>query len=359
MKTPSAVHLVHFYSAPGGIEAICSRILPSFSGNTFRVFVVRPPAEETINVYEGSDVQVTYGSRSNPVALFILWKYARRNRNDIFHLFNLGPFFLLAARIAGARRIVYSIHGTRYWKNFRQRAIRKNAWRLALGRNVIVTSNSEYSRRVFIDNVCRSHPVKVVYNPIGSNRFVPAPSPVMSNRPGELKIIYAGRLEHGKNLDKWIDIALYLHGRNERLIFEIYGTGPLGITLGERIKKAGAENFITLKGYRSDIENVFRDADLLLFLSEYESFGNVVVECILCGTPVIASDIPSMREIFSDYPVFLVDPDSDPGSRIAVLLQNYEALSDAATSAGKSFRERFSDHSYIESMNNIYSTWNG
>lgn len=359
MNTPPVVHLVHFYSAPGGIEALCSRILPSFNRYTLRVFVIRPPSEDTINVYEGSDVPVTFGSRNNLVALLMLWKYARRNRDDIFHLFNLGPFFLLSVRLAGAGRIVYSIHGSRYWKNTIQRALRKSAWRLALGKNVIITSNSEFSRRVFLDNVCRSHPVNVVYNPIGSDRFRPGPLPAISRKSGELKIIYAGRLDHGKNLDKWIDIAVDLHGRNERLTFEVYGTGPLRIPLGERIRKAGAENYISLKGFRSDIENVFRDADLLLFLSEFESFGNVVVECILCGTPVIASDIPSMREIFRDYPVFLVDSSGDLPCQIEERINKYEVLSDAAEKAGLSFRERFSGQSYIESMNIIYSTWNG
>lgn len=359
MKKTPVVHLVHFYSAPGGIEAICSRIMPSFSGYTFRVFCVRPPGEGRISVYEGSDVPVTFGSADNLAALYLLWRYVRRHRGDIFHLFNLGPFFLLAVRLAGAGRIVYSIHGTRYWKNFRQKFLRKIAWRLALGEKVVVTSNSEYSRKMFLENVNRGNPVKVVYNPIGSDRFVPGPSERHRRNPGEFKIIYAGRLDLGKNLDRWTDIALFLHGRDERLVFEIYGTGPLTVSLGEKIRKAGAENYISLKGYRSDIENVFRNADLLLFLSEYESFGNVVVECILCGTPVIASDIPSMREIFRDYPVFLVVPDQDLPRRIAELIHDYDVLSDAAADAAINFRQRFSEQSYIESLNIIYSTLNG
>ena len=54
----------------------------------------------------------------------------------------------------------------------------------------------------------------------------------------------------------------------------------------------------------------------MMFLSEYELFGNAVVESILCGTPVIASDIPSLREIFRNYPQFLVPADGRMGSDI-------------------------------------------
>jgi glycosyltransferase involved in cell wall biosynthesis len=350
-----AVHLVHFYSSPGGIEILSSRLLSSFSGYLFRVFVIRPAAEGQINVYEGADVPVCYGSRNNLHAMFRLWKYARRHRDEIFHLFNLGPFFLMTVRLAGARRIIYSIHGTKYWKNRWQRAVRKPLWKMAVSKNVTVTSNSEYSKSVFLEKVCRDTSISVIYNPISSGRFVPSPA---KRESALFKILYAGRLNTGKNLDKWIDVAVDLHGRLDKTTFEIYGSGPLCQALTEKIRSRGAEGYITLKGYRSDIENVFRDANLLLFLSEYESFGNVVVESVLCGTPVIASDIPAMREIFRDYPVFLVSPEGDLPGKIAERLKDYGLLADAAMTAGMNFRKRFSEKAYISSLDKIYlSQW--
>ena len=147
-------------------------------------------------------------------------------------------------------------------------------------------------------------------------------------------------------------------GGIDKTIFEIYGSGPLSQALTEKIRSSGAEEYITLKGYRSDIERVFRDADLMLFLSEYESFGNVVVESILCGTPVIASDIPAMREIFRDYPVFLVSPDEDLPGQIADRLRDYSRLAEAVKAAEMNFRERFSEKAYINSLDKIYlSQW--
>lgn len=357
------VHLVHFYSSPGGIEVLSSRLLTSFSGYTFRVFVIRPVTEGGINVYEGTDVSVNYGSRNNLYAMFRLWRYACRHRDEVFHLFNLGPFFLMCVRLTGARRIIYSIHGTKYWKNSWQRAVRRPFWKWAISKNVKITSNSEYSRSVFTDKIDRNAGIQVVYNPMSSDRFVHQPS---GKEPGVFKIVYAGRLNTGKNLEKWIDVAVELHGKAHDLhgrlkmtTFEVYGTGPLYQPLIEKIRSMGAEDYITLKGYRSDIENVFHEADLLLFLSEYESFGNVVVESILCGTPVIASDIPSMREIFRDYPIFLVSPEGDLSGQIAARLQDYDSLIDAAATANINFRERFSEKAYINKLNEIYISCNG
>ncbi len=94
----------------------------------------------------------------------------------------------------------------------------------------------------------------------------------MMKDPGIMKIVYVGRLNTGKNLEKWVDVAVDLHRRLNRTTFEIYGTGPLSQALTDKIRSLEAEDYITLPGYRSDIENVFREADLLLFLSEYEIF---------------------------------------------------------------------------------------
>ncbi len=354
MEGQPVVHIVHFYSSPGGIELLSSRLLPSFSGYDFRVFVIRPPAEERENVYTGAVVPVQYGSLNNLTALCRLWRYARRHREEIFHLFNLGPFYLLAVRLAGAANIVYGIHGTRYWKNRWQRALHRPLWKLALRKNVKITSNSEYSRSVFMKEVCGSARVTVLYNPVSNNRFVPS-AERREQRP--LKIIYTGRLNRGKNLEKWIDIAVDLHEKLDRPVFEIYGSGPMERLLAAKIRTLGAESYISLKGYRSDIENVFRDADLLLFLSEYESFGNVVVESILCGTPVMVSDIPSMREIFRDYPLFLLESGGEISGQVVSRLSDYDSLARAARIAGDDFRERFSEKNYIGQLKSIYNTF--
>jgi glycosyltransferase involved in cell wall biosynthesis len=48
---------------------------------------------------------------------------------------------------------------------------------------------------------------------------------------------------------------------------------------------------------RSDLAAVYRRATMLLLPSEGEGFGLPVVEAMTCGTPVVASDIPALREV--------------------------------------------------------------
>ena len=354
MGESDTVHLVHFYSSPGGIEVLSSRIIKSFTEVSFRVFTIRPPVPGAIDVYEGSGVPRSFGSTINIRAMFRLMSHVRRNRSDIFHLLNAGPYFLLAARLAGATRIVYSIRGTRYWGDFFQRLVRKSIWRIALNSKIRFISNSEFSRQVFHEKIDHGADIKVLYNPVADSRF---PLYAGRDRKEIMKIIYAGRLNDGKNLEKWVDLACQIHSDLDRTEFEIYGSGPLEEKLKEKITDLGASGYISVKGFRKDIENVYREADVFLFLSEYESFGNVVVESILCGTPVIAADIPSMREIFRDYPDFLVDAEGDLRQQIHKKLLDHDHLSGLALKASEDFRTRFSMKAHIAALGKIYSSF--
>lgn len=69
---------------------------------------------------------------------------------------------------------------------------------------------------------------------------------------------------------------------------------------------------VTSLGYVRDEElrRAYRDAAVLLLLSEYEAYGLPVIEALASGTPVVMSDQPAPRSLFSDEPaVHFVDGD--------------------------------------------------
>jgi len=326
-----------------------------FPGTGFSVFVIRPPVRGNINVYEHSALQVTYGSRNNFTAAYRLWRFGRINKDAIIHGFNIGPFFLLVIRLAGIRKAVYSVRGTLHYNNFLQKVVRRSVWRMAIAPGYRFIANSEYSRDVFLRymNIGRSR-IKVIYNPVNSDRLT---LPNVKKGDQTLDIIYVGRLAEGKNLFRWLDMAVSIHEIRNDSRFYLYGVGPLKEKLMEYVHSIRAEEFVCFNGFLRDISAAYHRADLMMFLSEFESFGNAVVESILCGTPVIASDIPSLREIFGNYPQFLVPTDGRMKSDILEKINDLEKLKRSVADATLEFRIRFSTGQHIDGLKNVYSSF--
>jgi glycosyltransferase involved in cell wall biosynthesis len=347
------VHIVHFSSKPGGIEVLLPVLINNLKSYDFKSFVLRPHPENEASVYEKVFVNITYG-KSNYLTYWKLFLYSRKNRKDIFHVFNIGPFALLSIRLAGVKKLVYGIHGTIYWKTKTQFFFRKSAWKVAMHFSYITTSNSVFSGEVFSEKVLKTKSPLLLYNPIDSDRFK-KPETLNSRKN---KIIYSGRLAKGKNLFKWIDIAGKIFKKFPDFRFELYGNGPLKQQLQDYIIVNNLGKIVVLKGHYSNVEEIYQNADLLIFLSEYESFGNVVVESILCGTPVIAGEISSMKEIFKNFPEFLVKLDKDLEYNILQKIEQIDSLRFSASKASVEFRERFSLFQHLSKVEKIYATFN-
>ena len=96
-----------------------------------------------------------------------------------------------------------------------------------------------------------------------------------------------------------------------------------------------------------------------MLLSRHESFGNVVIESILAGIPVIAVAIPSMKEIFRSYPEFLVMPGKDLHENILLKLDNLQELKYAAEKAKIEFTDRYSQENHLIKMRMVYDQFIG
>jgi glycosyltransferase involved in cell wall biosynthesis len=66
-----------------------------------------------------------------------------------------------------------------------------------------------------------------------------------------------------------------------------------------RVARLGLERHLTVLPYleRRVLAAVYRRAAVVLLPSEREGFGLPVAEAMACGTPVVASDLPPLREV--------------------------------------------------------------
>lgn len=96
------------------------------------------------------------------------------------------------------------------------------------------------------------------------------------------------------------------------------------------INNSHFRNDIVIKNYvkSTELADLYRQADALVYPSFYEGFGYPMLEAMACGTLVIASNISNLSEVGGDAP-FYVDPESEEDIaemmyKIAFKQENYE-----------------------------------
>jgi glycosyltransferase involved in cell wall biosynthesis len=116
-----------------------------------------------------------------------------------------------------------------------------------------------------------------------------------------------------------------------------------------------ADRIVWLSGAsRDDVVLLMQGAQVLLQPSRYEGFGLPVIEAMACGCPVIASDIPALREVSSGAAVLVAAGDIDGFARA---LRNVLASSEQRASlraAGIDRARAFSWHRTVRETAAVY-----
>ncbi|HTN60544.1 MAG TPA: glycosyltransferase, partial [Devosia sp.] len=113
-------------------------------------------------------------------------------------------------------------------------------------------------------------------------------------------LITAGRLNPVKDHRTLIE-AFALLRRTMAAKLVILGDGPLRAELGALIAERGLDDAVLLPGFVADIRPALAASDLFVLTSTSEGFGNVIVEAMAAGVPVVSTDCPhGPREILDN-----------------------------------------------------------
>jgi glycosyltransferase involved in cell wall biosynthesis len=117
----------------------------------------------------------------------------------------------------------------------------------------------------------------------------------------EALVLGVGRLEYQKGFDVLIDAFATIHRAIPRARLFVAGRdGSAASALRSSIRRLELSGAVTLLGDRSDVAELLCAADVAAFPSRWEGSPGAVLEAMALEAPIVASDIPSMREVFGD-----------------------------------------------------------
>lgn len=146
--------------------------------------------------------------------------------------------------------------------------------------------------------------IEVINNPIPSLLHDETRSHEFEHRLARMGsgpvIVTLGRLVEVKDHRTLISaFAMLDPARQCRLV--IFGEGPLKEALRQQAETLGVEDRVLLAGYINDPAACYAVADLFVLSSMSEGFGNVLVEAMGAGVPVVSTEAPhGPREILAD-----------------------------------------------------------
>lgn len=135
----------------------------------------------------------------------------------------------------------------------------------------------------------------VVHNPV---LFQPVPGALLLKdidrlwaTPHGARILTVGSMKAQKNQPLLLNAFAQLENPDARLIF--VGTGTGETDLRQLSNDLGVASRVIFAGFHPDPTPFYWTADLFVLSSDYEGFGNVIIEALACGTPVVSTDCPS------------------------------------------------------------------
>ena len=152
----------------------------------------------------------------------------------------------------------------------------------------VIVFSRNVKNQISAGDLCDLDKVHICY-PGVSKKIIPQQE---SNTEGSAPIfLFVGRLVAEKNLDMLMDSFSMLSCPGKKLV--IVGDGVLRYYLEHVAFEYGIKDDVIFIGETKTPEEYYQQADFFVLPSQYESFGQVIVEAMTAGLPVIGfSTIP-------------------------------------------------------------------
>lgn len=248
---------------------------------------------------------------------------------------------------------------------------RGNEWHSALVRRLAplasrYVANSEATREDLLALGISPDRMSVVYPPVDLGDFAGPSEDELPRKPdGAPHFGIVGQLQEWKGHTVFLRAARRVLERRPMARAVVIGEAPPGgeayaEDLRALARSLGIADRVVFTGFVQDVPKALRQLDVVVHASTYpEPFGRVIVEAMLVGRPVVATDAGGPREIIeSGRTGFLVPPRDEAAMAEVIdrLLDDTRLAADIAEAARREATLRFSADEHARIVQSIYDS---
>lgn len=308
----------------GGAERVAVTVLSALDGRRHERVLYLFSADNAVYLDRvAPGVRIVVARRSSWIGrMRELAAFVREFRPDIVMPFLSYFITAVAVKTAGTRSIVVFNQGTPtsgflhdpdfQWERPLRRRLFAAMTRYFYNRAdaIVATSQGVADDLAANFGVARSK-IHILHNPVDLDAIAQhAGEPIDPELTGDHPVVAAaGRLANVKNYPLLIAALAELAPQMSVHVW-ILGEGPERARLEAFAAERGVGSQVRFLGFQSNPWRFIAAADVFALTSAYEGFGNVLIEAMACGTPIIATRSPGTVEIVEDgQNGFVVDHD--------------------------------------------------
>lgn len=296
LKNPEAggaeVHLHEIFGRIAGLGHDVTLLVHRFAG---------APAEERIDGMRVLRIGGKFDFNFHVVPYYRK-HLAREGFDVVVEDLNKLPFFLHRAAKAPSAAVLHHFFGDSIWKETNPlfaSYVRLGEWVVQKTyRGIPFCAVSESTADELVRCGFDRGRVRIIHNAVNHEVYrVDASVPRVPGR-----VVYLGRVKRYKGIDFLLRALAALRGTIPGAHLVVVGSGDDLPRLARVARGLGVEDAVRFTGFVDTETKVrlLREAEIMVTPSPKEGWGVTTIEANACGTPVIASDVPGLRDAVRD-----------------------------------------------------------
>lgn len=351
-----------------GAEVMLKTARPYFDKASLKIFILS--TGEFIGDYASKFEDVGYivdhiKFKKNFYFFLSLIKYIRQNKFDVVHIHTERASFWYAfiAFFCGVRKIIRTVHsifaytGILRIRRIIQRSLMRNIFKVkftTISRSVFENEKKTlFNKSVVISNWIdneKYYPVIDVNEKIDARNKLKIPIDA-------IVLVSVGSCQQSKNHYAIIEALDYLNESSNNYFYVHVGAGSLEESEKKYAIERHVQNMVLFTGQSDNVRNIIIACDILVMSSLYEGLGNVILEALATGIPVVAYNVEGINSVIKDeYNGLLCAPNSISLAQKVLYLLNNKKLCEKIINNGLStLSNEYSTETLINKLISLYS----